>query len=37
MIPAQTAEPVGTGELDKDLAAVVNAGGDYKVVELAVR
>jgi hypothetical protein len=37
MIPGQTAEPVGAGALDKDLAAVVNAGGDYKVIELQVR
>jgi hypothetical protein len=33
---AVTAEPVGT--LDRDLAAVVSAGGDYKmIVELSVR
>lgn len=35
VIPAATAGPVGT--LDRDLAAVVSAGGDYKVTELPVR
>jgi len=35
VIPATTSEPVGT--LDRDLAAVVSAGGDYKVTELSVR
>jgi hypothetical protein len=35
VIPATTFEPVGT--LDRDLAAVVSAGGDYKVTELSVR
>jgi len=35
VIPAATAEPVGT--LDRDLAAVVSAGGDYQVTELSVR
>lgn len=36
LLPTRTAEPVGT--LDKDLAAVVNAGGDdYKLIELQVR
>ena len=35
VILAATVEPVGT--LDRDLAAVVSAGGDYKVTELSVR
>jgi hypothetical protein len=35
VIPATTSEPVGT--LDRDLAAVVSAGGDYKVTDLSVR
>ena len=34
-IPSLTAEPVGT--LDGDLAAVVGAGGDYRLTELSVR
>lgn len=35
VISSATAEPVGT--LDGDLAAVVAAGGDYKLTELSVR
>jgi hypothetical protein len=35
MILAATADPVGT--LDRDLAAVVSAGGEYKVTDLSVR
>jgi hypothetical protein len=36
ILPTHTADAVGT--LDKDLAAVVNAGGDdYKLIELQVR
>jgi hypothetical protein len=35
MILSATADPVGT--LDRDLAAVVSAGGEYKVTELSVR
>jgi len=36
ILPTRTAQTVGT--LDKDLAAVVNAGGDdYKLIELQVR
>jgi hypothetical protein len=35
VIPAATADPVGT--LDRDLAAVVSAGGNYKITELSVR
>jgi hypothetical protein len=35
VIPSATAPPIGT--LDRDLAAVVSAGGDYKVTELSVR
>jgi hypothetical protein len=34
-ISAATADPVGT--LDRDLAAVVSAGGDYRITELSVR
>src|SRR5262249_32097972 len=35
MITSVTVDPVGT--LDRDLAAVVDAGGDYRLTDLSVR